>query len=422
LVAVFSEKTEDERSYFQRKVSKIPTIAAVDVGTGSIKAIIVQKESEEGGYKVLGKAENISSGVRKGVVSDPERAGKIIQDTMAEAKREAGHEIDEVYANLNGAHIFSISSRGLISVSRADQEIAQEDVDRVIDAAKTFSLPANKEILEIIPREFVIDKEGGIKNPVGLHGVRLETEILAVGGFVSYSRNLSQAILNADLQVSDLIVSPTATARAILTVEEKELGVLVVDIGAGTTEIAVFEEGNLLHTAVLPVGTNNIRNDIAIGLRVDIETAEFIKNKYGGSILGDKSTKKEKLKSPAGEDVVFKRGDLKKIAEPRMAEIFEEIEKELKKISRNRLLPAGIVITGGGAKTPGIVDFARKKLGLPCRVGLPRRFFPPIEDPSFSTLCGLVLSGMDLEEEERGGLNVKGFTEKVKKIFRVFIP
>ncbi len=403
-------------------MSKTPTIAAVDVGTGNIKAIIVQKQPEEAGYKVLGKAENIASGVRKGVVSNPDRVGKIIQETVAEAKREAGHEIDDVYANLNGAHIFSLSSKGLISVSRADQEIAQEDVDRVIDAAKTFSLPANKEILEIIPREFIIDKERGIKSPVGLHGVRLETEILAIGGFVSYSRNLSQAILNGNLQVDDLIISPIATARAILTVEEKELGVLVVDIGAGTTEISVFEEGDLLHIAVLPVGTNNVRNDIAIGLRVDIETAEFIKNKYGESILGEKSTKKEKLKSPAGEDVVFKRGDLKKIAEPRMAEIFEEIEKELKRISRNKLLPAGIVVTGGGAKIPGIVDFGRKKLGLPCRVGTPRRFFPPVEDPSFSTLCGLVLCGMDLEEEEEEKFNIKGIWGKIKKIFRIFIP
>ncbi len=403
-------------------MSKTPTIAAVDVGTGNIKAIIVQKQPEEAGYKVLGKAENIASGVRKGVVSNPDRVGKIIQETVAEAKREAGHEIDDVYANLNGAHIFSLSSKGLISVSRADQEIAQEDVDRVIDAAKTFSLPANKEILEIIPREFIIDKERGIKSPVGLHGVRLETEILAIGGFVSYSRNLSQAILNGNLQVDDLIISPIATARAILTVEEKELGVLVVDIGAGTTEISVFEEGDLLHIAVLPVGTDNVRNDIAIGLRVDIETAEFIKNKYGESILGEKSTKKEKLKSPAGEDVVFKRGDLKKIAEPRMAEIFEEIEKELKRISRNKLLPAGIVVTGGGAKIPGIVDFGRKKLGLPCRVGTPRRFFPPVEDPSFSTLCGLVLCGMDLEEEEEEKFNIKGIWGKIKKIFRIFIP
>ncbi len=318
-------------------------------------------------------------------------------------------------------HIFCLSSKGLISVSRADQEIAKEDVDRVIDAAKTFSLPANKEILEIFPREFIIDREKGIKNPVGLHGIRLETEIIAVGGFVSYSRNISQAILNSNLQVSDLVVGPIATARAVLTPQEKELGVLVIDFGGGTTGISVYEEGDLLHTSVLPVGTNNIRNDIAIGLKVDIEAAEFIKNKFSASVLGEKSIKKEKIKLTSGEEVSFQRNALKKIAEPRIVEILDEIEKELKKISRNKLLPGGVVITGGGAKIPGIVEFTRERLSLPCRLGVPRRFFPLEEDPSLSALCGLVLCGMDLEEDEKG-VNFRGTVSKVKKFFRIFIP
>lgn len=402
-------------------MSKISTIAAVDVGTSAVKAIIVQKNPEEAGFKVLGKAENISSGVRKGVVADPETVAKIIRVTVEEAKREAGQEVDEVYSNINGMHIFSLSSKGLISVSRADQEIAQEDVDRVIDAAKTFSLPANKEILEIVPREFIIDREKGIKNPVGLHGIRLETEVVAVGGFTSYSKSLSQAILNANLQVSDLILGPIATARAVLTNQEKELGALVIDFGAGTTGISVYEEGSLLHTAVLPVGTNNIRNDIAIGLKVDIETAEFIKNEFGTSILGEKSTKKEKLKVSSGEEVIFQRNELKKIAEPRIVEILDEIEKELKKISKNRLLPGGVIVTGGGSKIPGLVEFVREKLGLPCRLGIPRRFLSLDEDPSLSTLCGLVLCGMDLEEEE-GKINFKGTFSKIKKFFKIFIP
>ncbi len=403
-------------------MSKISTICAIDVGTSAIKAIIVQKNPEEAGFKVLGKAESISSGVRKGVVADPEKVAKIIRATADEAKREAGQEIDEVYANINGMHIFCLSSKGIISVSRADQEIAQEDVDRVIDAAKTFSLPNNKEILEIFPREFIIDKEKGIKNPVGLHGIRLEAEITAVGGFMSYSKNLSQAVLSANLQVNDLIIGPIAAARAVLTPQEKELGAFVIDFGAGTTGVSVYEEGDLLHTVVLPVGTNNIRNDIAIGLKIDVETAEFIKNEFGQAILGEKSTKKEKLKVASGEEVIFQRSDLKKIAEPRIVEILDEIEKELKKISKNRVLPGGAVITGGGSKIPGLVDFTREKLGVPCRLGVPRRFFSLEEDPSLSTLCGLVLCGADLEEEEDGKINFKGAVSKFKKIFRVFIP
>ncbi len=403
-------------------MSKTPIIAAIDIGTGVVKAIIVQKQPEETGFKVLGRAENISAGVRKGVVANPEMVGRIVQATIEEAEKEAGQEVDEVYTNINGMHLFCISSKGLISVARADQEIAQEDVDRVIDAAKTFSLPPNKEIIQTIPREFIIDREKGIKNPVGLHGVRLETEIIAVGGFISYSRNLSQAILNANLQSCDgLILGPVATARAVLTEQEKELGVLVVDMGAGTTSISVYEEGELLHLSVLPVGTNNIRNDIAIGLKVDIETAEFIKNKFGESILGPKSTKKEKLKLPSGEEVSFQRNELRKIVEPRVVEIFDEIEKELKKISKNKLLPAGAVLTGGGANIPHLVEFTRNKLGLPCRLGMPRRFFPLDDDPSLSTLCGLVLCGMDYEEEG-SRINFKGFSNAFKKIFRPFIP
>jgi cell division protein FtsA len=403
-------------------MSKISTICAIDVGTSAIKAIIVQKNPEEAGFKVLGKAESISSGVRKGVVADPEKVAKVIRATVDEAKREAGQEVDEAYANINGVHIFCLSSKGIISVSRADQEIAQEDVNRVIDAAKTFSLPANKEILEIFPREFIIDKEKGIKNPVGLHGIRLETEIIAVGGFMSYSKNLTQAVLSANLQVSDLILGPIAAARAVLTPQEKELGSLVIDFGAGTTGVAVYEEGDLLHTFVLPVGTNNIRNDIAIGLKVDVETAEFIKNEFGQSILGEKSIKKEKLKIASGEEVIFQRNDLKKIAEPRIVEILDEIEKELKKISKNRLLPGGAVITGGGSKIPGLIELTREKLGIPCRLGVPRRFFSLEEDPSLSTLCGLVLCGVDLEEDEEGKINFKGAVSKFKNFFRIFIP
>ncbi len=406
-------------------MSRNPTITAVDIGTSSFKAMIVQKKPEEAGFKVLGKAENVSSGMRRGVVSDPERAGKVIYNTLQEAQREAGQEVEEVYANINGSHLFSVLSRGLVSVSRADREIAQGDVDRAIEAAKTFSLPSNKEILEIIPREFIVDKERGVRDPLGLHGVRLETEILAIGGFAPYSRNLTQSILNANLQVKDLVVNPLAVSRAVLTQEEKELGVAVIDIGAGTTGLTVFEENDLLHMAVLPVGMNNVRNDIAIGLKIDIETAEFVKNKFGASVLGERSAKKEKIKLPGGGEISFARNDIRKIGEARFMQIFEEIEKELKKISRHKLLPGGVVLTGGGAKLPHLADITREKLGLPCRIGVPRRFFPLDEDPSLTTLCGLILYGMELEEEERGhymGGKMKGVGEKMKRALRVFIP
>jgi cell division protein FtsA len=405
-------------------MSKAPTIAAVDIGTGTIKAIIVQKQADEASFRVLGMAENVSSGVRKGVVSDPEKVGKIIRVTIAEAQKEAGQEIDEVYTNINGVHLFSLLSRGIISVSRADQEISESDVERVIEAAKTFSLPQNKKIIKTISREFIIDKQKGIKNPMGLHGVRLEAEIIAMGGFVSYLKNINQAFERVDIEVEDPIINPLASARAVLTNQEKEVGVMVVDIGAGTTGVSVYEEGELLHTFVLPVGTNDLRNDIAVGLKVDPETAEFIKNKFSDSILENKKgAKVEKIKLTTGEEISFKRSELRKIAEPRIEEIFCEIGKELKKISREKALPGGVVITGGGAKIPKIKVFAREKLGLYCRIGHPRRFFPLEEDPSYSALCGIVLCGMDLEEN--GGKSKFDFNiifSKIKKVFQVFIP
>ncbi len=407
-------------------MSNPSNIAALDIGTGSVKAIIVQKRPENSGFKVIGRAENISSGVRKGVVADPQKLSKIISSTVNEACAEMGVEVKEVYTNINGSHISSVSSKGLVSVSRADQKISQEDIDRVIEAAKAFSLPSNKEIMEVIPREFIIDKEGGIKDPLGLQGVRLETEILAITGFSRYIEDVSRAILDADLQVNDLIIGPVAAAKAVLTPEERELGVVLIDIGSGTTSLSVFEEGELVHTAVLPVGTNNIRNDIAVGLRINIETAEFIKNKFGESIFGDRKTKKEKIKVPGEEDVVFQRGELKKIAEPRLIEILEEIQKEIKKISRVGLLPAGVVLTGGGAKISGIVDFTKKKMGYHCRVGFPRRFFPLEDDPSLSVLCGLILCGIEFDEGNGKGFmemdGIKKVGSKIKKIFKVFIP
>ena len=402
-------------------MSKISTITALDIGSGSIKAMIATPE--EAGFRVLGMAENISSGVRRGVVSDVDKVSRLISLTVEEARRESECSVQEVYANINGSHITSISSRGLISVSRADQKISQEEVDRVIEAAKAFSLPTNREILEVIPREFTIDNESGLKDVLGLQGVRLETEILAISGFSRYSKDVTQAILGADLQVSDLVLNPIASAKAVLTQEEKKLGVAVIDIGAGTTSLAVFEEGELLHTAVLPVGMNNMRNDIAIGLQVNMETAEFIKNKFGASIFGEKKSKNEKIKTPEGEDVTFKLTELKKISEARVLEMFDEINKELKKISRAGMLPAGVVLTGGGANASGLVDFVKKKMGLPCRIGAPRRFSQIESDPSLSVLCGLVMYGFESEEDNFVEFkSLKGLGKKIKKFLKVFIP
>jgi len=391
-------------------------ITGLDIGTGMIKILIGQKTGE-GEFEVLAQAKEISSGIRKGIVVNVEEVTKILQSFLKEVKNLSKKKINSAYVNVSGAHVFSTTSRGSIAVSRADQKISQEDIDRVIEAAQTFSLPSNKEILNIFPKEFIIDGERGVKEPLGMEGVRLEAEALIFCGFSPYVKNLTKAVLNAGLQIDDLILSPLASARAVLTDREKELGVLLLDIGAGTTGLSVFEEGDLIHLAILPIGSMHITNDIAIGLKCDIDLAERIKLEFGSSLFNKKEKAKIKL-----EKIVFSKKILAKIIEARISEIFGEVNKELKKISRKELLPAGVVLTGGGAKSSKITELAKRELKLPCRIGIPQGFFPPLEDTSMATVSGLVLLGYDLETEKPSSFFGQGAFPKLKRIFKIFIP
>lgn len=399
-------------------------IAGLDIGTSATKLMIAQKRLKEPDLKILGSSELLSRGIRKGVVVNTEEASEVIQEILKKIQESSGKRIDSVYVNIGGSHIFVTPSRGLISVSRADQKISEADIERVIQAAQTFSLPSNREILDVYPREFIVDGEGGIKEPLGMQGVRLEAEVLVLCSFSPFVKNLTQSVLSTDLQINDLIPSPLASAKAVLTPRQKELGVAILDIGAGTTGLAVFEEGSLIHVAIFPVGSANITNDIAIGLKTDIDTAEKIKLEMG-SCLYSKGKKKKKTEIK-GEDssLVFSEKELVDIIEPRVSEIFDLVNKELKKISRAGLLPSGIVLVGGGARLSKIVDLAKKELKLPTRIGIPYGFFPQKEDPSFATVCGLVREGTDLLEGEEGIFSSFGkkFGNKIKKIFRIFIP
>jgi cell division protein FtsA len=401
-------------------------ITALDIGSGFIKILSVSKKPGEPDFEVSGLAQEHSSGIRKGVVIDIPKVVGITSFLTKKIEQESGKKTEGVYASFGGGHIFCTSSHGLVSVSRADQKISEEDIDRVIQAAKTFPLPSNKEIIEVFPKEFFVDGEGKIKEAVGMEGVRLEADILALCCFSPYLKNSSQAVLNSGLQVYDLTPAPLASAKAVLTPREKELGVCVLDIGSGTTGMAVFEEDVLLHTAIFPIGSGHITNDIAICLKTDIDTAERIKLEFGGcrklSPKGKPGKNEKKIKIEGEESLVFSRKILADIIEARVSEIFTVVNKELKRISRQGLLPAGVVLTGGGAKLPGIKELAKKELKLPCRVGAPRGFASLPEDPALSTLCGLILGGIDLEEEGTSPGVGKGIREKIKKIFRIFIP
>jgi len=396
-------------------------IAAVDIGTATIKALIVQKKSEEEKLEILGQGKEMSFGVRKGVVIDVEKVANLIKSALNKAQEISDKRIKSVFVNVGGSHVFSAISRGLISVSRADQNISQEDIERAIQAAQTLSLPPNREILAVFPREFTVDNEKGIKEPLGMKGVRLEAEVLILGGFSPYLNNVTQAVLDSGFQIEELILTPLASARAILTPREKELGVALLDIGAGTTGLAVFEEGSLIHATILPIGSGHITNDIAIGLKCDIDTAERIKLEFGTCDF-KRSERKKTIETFSGESLTFSQKKLTQIVTARISEIFDQINKEFKKISRQGLLPAGIVLTGGGARLPKIKELAKKELKLPCRIGTPKNFEPPLEDPEMAAVCGLILWGADLEEEKTFSFFGKEFISKLKRVFKIFLP
>ncbi len=397
-------------------------ITGIDVGTGSIKLLVARKNSESFEFEILTKVQKNSSGIRKGVVVNPEEVGEIISSCLEEAEGQINQRIEEVYSNINGSHVFSHTSRGLVSVSRADQKISSEDIERVIQAAKAFPLSKNKEILEVFPKEFILDGEGGIKDPLEMQGIRFEAETLIVGGFSPYIKNATQAIINAGVQVNDLILSQLASAKATLNTREKEQGVVLLDIGAGTASLAVFKEGGLIHTNVFPVGSNDITNDIAIGLKTDIDTAEKIKLEFGNCLAEKNDKKKEKVKSlNSEEEIVFSRVFLRKIIEARVCEIFDLAKEEIKKTSNGRF-PAGVVLVGGGSKIPRMADLAKKEMKLHCRIGEPTNFSPPIDDISFATACGLIVTGEELEDHDGSEGFGSRVVKKIRKAVKNIIP
>lgn len=398
-------------------------LTGLDIGTSSIKGLVVLEKPGVAELEVISKAEVPSFGVRRGAVIDIDNVSRKIRELRDQLQEEGGQKVDSVYINIGGSHIFVTASRGSVAVSRADQKISQEDIDRVMQAAQAISLPPNKEILEVFPKEFIVDDEKGLKEVLGMQGIRLEVEVLALCAFSLYLKNLTNSVLRADLQILDVTPSPIAASRAILTAQQKELGVATVEIGAGTTGLAVYEEGDLIHTAIFPVGSAHITNDIAIGLRTETEIAEKIKRKFGAcSPVEIKKT--EKLDLPHQPPLTFSHRMLRKIIEARISEIFEQVNRELKKISRQGLLPAGVVLTGGGSKLPGIVEFAKKALKLPARLGVPQGFIGLEEDPALSTVCGLVLGGVSLEGEVRKDSMFlrEGIGSKIKRFLRIFIP
>lgn len=410
-------------------------IVGLDVGTTTVRAVVGERGSEDTKLQILGVGTVRSEGLRKGIVSDVDDTVSSIARAVDEAERLSGAPIDHAYIGIGGNHITSQRSKGVIAVSRADGEVSEDDVSRVIAASQAVSLPNNREILHVIPLQFIVDGQEGIRDPIGMSGVRLEVETLIIEGSVPYIKNLTKCVYQAGIDVDDVVLSPLASARAVLTKRQKELGVAAIDIGGGTTGLSVFEEGELVHTAVLPLGANHLTNDIAIGLRTTIDVAERVKLEYG-SALPSEIKKRDQIDLSVieeGEEEVVSRHHVAEIIEARLVEIFSLVNEELQKIDRAGLLPAGVVITGGGAKMPGIIDVAKRTLRLPAQIGFPLDLggiIDKVDEPSYSMVIGLMLWGVDAGQvgTKRSGKllsrvgSMSASVDTMKKWFKTFLP
>ncbi len=403
-------------------MAKRQVINALDIGTGSIKVLSVIRNQKEDTFKVLAKEEISPLGLTRGVVVDPVKVSEAIGSLIEKVENNSGQKIEDVYAGFGGGHLSCVSGNSSVSVSRADNKISPSDVERVINEAKVFPLPSNKEIVAVFPKEYIVDGGEKVKEVVGMEGVKLETNVLAICCFSPYLNNSKQAVLRSGLQINELVPNPLASARAVLAPKEKELGVIVLDIGAATTDMAIYEEGDLIHLAVIPVGSGHITNDIAISFKIDVDIAEKIKldfARYDSNSAKSRKKQERRILLEEEEPLVFSQKELDEIVEARLFDdILDCVKKEIKKVRKQGNLPAGIVLTGGGAKLPGIKELVRKNLKFPCRIGVPESGGSLPEDPALATAWGLVMEACNMEETRAEGR----FKEKIKNFFKSFIP
>ncbi|TMQ50192.1 MAG: cell division protein FtsA [Candidatus Eisenbacteria bacterium] len=371
-------------------------VAGLDIGTTKITAIVAEPEEDGDGIRIVGVGSAPSDGLKRGVVVNLEKTTRSIQYAVQEAERMSGRTIRAVFAGIAGEHIRGINSRGVIAVSRKDAEIRPHDLERVIEAAKAVAIPADREILHVLPQEFIVDDQDGIRDPVGMSGVRLEAEVHIITGAASACRNVIRAAERAGLVVEELVLEPLASADAVLTQDERDLGVALFDIGGGTTDVAIFYEGSVRHTAVIGLGGANVTNDLAIGLRTPVERAEQLKLQSGCALTSMVSPKEVvQVPSVGGRlDREVSRHMLAMMIEPRIEEIFELGKKEIRKNHVGDLLGAGVVLTGGASNLAGMPELAEQVFDLPVRRGVPMGITGLTEavcDPRFATGVGLAI-------------------------------
>ncbi len=380
----------------------------LDIGTAYVRAVvgILDQQSSSGRPSIIGHGVAPNLGMRKGVVVHVDDVAEAIAHAVTEAERICGKQIKQAVVNVNGSHISGIDSKGVIAISTANRTITAQDRLRVEEAATIIQLPANREIIQAFTKNYSVDGQQNIKDPVGMQGVRLEADMHLVTAASPSAHSLDAALEKAQIRPSNHTISGLAAAEAVLNRQQKEVGTVVVDIGAGTTNIVVIEDGEIQHVAVLPIGGINVTNDLAIGLQTDLDIAEMVKVRYGDFL------KKETIKISAEKDEhTFEVEKIKMIVEARVEELFEYVDKELQKIKKSRKLPGGAVIVGGSAKIPNIAVIAKDRLQLASRVGYLQDISglaDTVKDPSFYTATGLMILDMLFGGEDKESLDYSG--------------
>lgn len=404
-------------------------IVGLDIGTTKICAIIGQVNQNRM-IEIIGVGKTPSKGLRRGVVVNIEQTVKTILKAVETAELMSGREVSGVFAGIAGSHIQGINSRGVVAVTGREKEITKEDVDRVIDAGKAIAFPMDREVLHVIPQEFIVDDQRGVRNPLGMIGVRLEAEVHIITGSVSSAQNIVKCVNRAGFKVHDMILEPLASSKAILKEDEKELGVLVIDMGGGTTDVLVYLEGSPYYTEVLPVGGDQVTNDLSMVLKTPFEAAESIKLESGCCFMellqGDEEVS---IPGVGGRPPALRlKRDIVKIIQSRMNEILEMVKDQLVKKGYLRLLGGGAVLTGGGALIPGTVELAQEVFGLPARLGYPLSLGGLVEEynsPIFATAVGLVMYGaearsMGVYEGGNKNADFRGIMDRIKNWLKEF--
>lgn len=420
-------------------MNKTKIIAGIELGSSKISTLVAQIASDqitfENSINIVGAASSESKGIKKGQIVNIDEATDATISSVEAAERMAGYNLDKAYISIGGAHINSQNSHGVVAVSDPNGEISQDDVSRVIDAASAISLPQSREIIHILPRDYVVDGEAGAKDPLGMSGIRLEVDTHIVTASSAVVKNIRKVIDEVGIEIEGLVYSGLAASEAVLSETEKELGCVLIDVGGGTTSIAVFVEGSLSYSSVIPIGAKNVTNDLAIGLRVSLESSEKIKimlSEVGKSKKDDSDEVDLSVLDLPEVKKISKKTLVEGIIKPRLNEIFSIVRLELEREGLSGRIPSGAIITGGGAETAGCLESAKRTLSLPIRIGKPRGVGGLIDDimtPAYATGTGLIIYGAHSLSNEpltsftkKLKLPTKGIAGKIVNIIKDLLP